>query len=225
MAVAVVTGSSRGIGREICRQLVALDYVVVAGARNPADVDIEGVHPLALDITSDQSVDAAAEHVQGEFGGASVLINNAGVTYADYTLALDPAIDFDKAHDVMEVNLFGTWRAARAFAPQLRVADHARMVNLSSEMARISHAGTHGGPYRASKAALNMLTKVFSEELKDDGVLVNAVCPGWCSTDMSPEPEAPRTAQQGAASAVWAATLADDGPTGGFFQDGNPLEW
>ena len=110
--------------------MLALGFTVVAGARNPADVDVAGAHPVKLDVTSDADVKAAAKYVQDEFGGAA----------------------------------------------------------------------------------------------EKDGVLVNAICPGWVRSDMR-GPVAPRSVEQGAGSVVWAVTIGDDGPTGGFFQDGKPLPW
>ena len=81
-------------------------------------------------------------------------------------------------------------------------------------------AGTPG--YRVTKAALNALTRTLAAELRSEQILVNAVCPGWTATDMG---QGGRPVSAGAASVVWAATLDDDGPTGGFFRDGRPLPW
>jgi NAD(P)-dependent dehydrogenase (short-subunit alcohol dehydrogenase family) len=78
--------------------------------------------------------------------------------------------------------------------------------------------------YRLSKAALNALTRILADELKDTGVKVNSVCPGWVKTDMG-GPDAPRTPEQGVQTIVWLATLPDDGPTGGFFRDKQPIPW
>jgi NAD(P)-dependent dehydrogenase (short-subunit alcohol dehydrogenase family) len=236
MSVAVVTGASRGVGREIARQLADLGYTVVAGARNAGDVDVPGVHAVQLDVTSDASVAAAVATVHEEFGGATVLVNNAGLTYADAPDALDPAIDLEIARGVMDVNLYGAWRVARAFVPQLRAAERARLVNVSSSFGQMAHPAAKGGPYKVTKAALNMLTTIMAEELRDDGVLVNAICPGavanlmpdpwgaWSQADLDSGP-ALRPIEVAAASAVWAVTIPDDGPTGGFFQDGRPIDW
>ena len=222
MSVAVVTGASRGIGREVARQLLELGHTVVAGARDPADVDLEGAHALRLDVTSDESVVAAAVTVEQEFGGAAILINNAGITLGGRGPALEA--DLDDARATAEVNVYGPWRMTAAFAPQLRAAASARVVNVSTGMAQLSDAHAGSGPYRTSKVALNMLTVIFADELRADGVLVNATCPGWVQTDMG-GPMASRTVEDGAASVLWGATLPDDGPTGGFFRDGERLDW
>lgn len=93
-------------------------------------------------------------------------------------------------------------------------------MNVSSEAASLTNMGGGTPAYTASKVALNALTRMLAAELRADGVLVNAVCPGWVATDMGGP--GGRAVADGAASVVWAATLPDDGPTGGFFRDGRP---
>jgi NAD(P)-dependent dehydrogenase (short-subunit alcohol dehydrogenase family) len=220
-ARAVVTGASRGIGEEVARQLAALGLEVVGTGRRAEDVVLDAVVPLALDVTDDASVHAAAEAVAA-MGGADVLVNNAGITGRAGTPVLEA--DLDDVRRTLETNLLGTWRVTQAFAPQLRAGGHGRVVNVSTRMASLSEASTGSGGYRTSKVALNMLTVTLANELRADGVLVNSVCPGRVRTDMGGA-SAPRSVQEGAAGVVWAATLPDDGPTGGFFRDGEPIAW
>ncbi|MDQ3745205.1 MAG: SDR family NAD(P)-dependent oxidoreductase, partial [Acidobacteriota bacterium] len=101
---------------------------------------------------------------------------------------------------------------------------HARVVNVSSESGSLTSMGGGTPAYSVSKVALNALTRMLADELRSSRILVNSVCPGWVATEMG-GPQAPRTVEEGAASVVWAATLPDEGPTGGFFRDGEPLEW
>jgi len=115
------------------------------------------------------------------------------------------------------------WSTLRAFLPLLRQSRHARVVNVSSEAGSLAGMGGGTPAYSLSKAALNALTRMLAAELRKDGILVNAVCPGWVATNMGGP--GGRPVAEGAASVVWAATLADDGPTGGFFRDGRPLPW
>lgn len=218
--IAVVSGASRGLGREVAAQLAARGYDVVAAARTPADVGLEGVRVLALDTTEPASVSALAAAVDN-LGGATVLVNNAGIIGAAGGAVVEA--DLDDARRVMETNLFGTWAMCEAFAPQLRRAG-GRIVNVSTGMAALSDASTGSGGYRTSKVAVNMLTVTLANELRADGVLVNSVCPGWVRTDMGGS-GASRSVEEGAAGIVWAATLPDDGPTGGFFRDGRPIPW
>ncbi len=223
--VAVVTGGNRGIGREVCRQLADRGYEVVLGARDPdtgarAAAEL-GVHSWQLDIADDESVAAAAAWVEDRLGRCDVLVNNAAILYDSWAHA--SSADLDEAKAALETNLLGAWRTTLAFLPLLRRSPHPRIVNLSSESGSL--AGMSGGTpaYSVSKAALNALTRVLAAELRTEGILVNAVCPGWTATDMGGR--GGRPVQDGAASVLWAATLPDDGPTGGFFRDGRPLPW
>ena len=227
--VAVVTGANRGIGREVARQLAAAGYRVVLGSRDPVkgeraarglDPGGEDVTACRLDVSDDASVGAMAAWVGDRFGRADALVSNAAIMYDSGAYAV--SADLSRVHEALETNLFGAWRSAQALLPLLRRSPHPRIVNVSSEGGAISEM-TGGTPaYSVSKAALNALTRLLAGELRRDRILVNAVCPGWTATDMG---GGGRSVAEGAASVVWAVTLPDDGPTGGFFRDGKPLPW
>jgi NAD(P)-dependent dehydrogenase (short-subunit alcohol dehydrogenase family) len=206
--VAVVTGGNRGIGFELCRQLADEGYAVVLGARDQhrgdeaaARLARSAVTPLHLDVADEASVRAAAAWVAHNLGRCDVLINNAAIDYDSDARAAEA--DLDRVHRVMETNLFGAWRTTLGFLPLLR-------------------RSRRPPGYQVSKAALNALTRTLAGELKRDGILVNAVCPGWTNTDMG---RGGRPVREGAASVMWAVRLPDDGPTGGFFRDGRPVPW
>ena len=217
--VALVTGASRGIGREIARLLEEAGLTVVRGVRTPDPADPTQRY---LDVTDQAAVDALAAGIERDPGRLDVLVNNAGVLLD--TGKRGVGADLDVAGETLETNLFGAWRVASAVAPLLRRSGHGRIVNMSSGMGQLSdmHGGSPG--YRVSKTALNALTRIFAHELGSDGVLVNSVCPGYVRTDMG-SPGAPRSPAQGADTAVWLATLPDEGPTGGFFRDRRPIPW
>ncbi|MEV5825694.1 SDR family NAD(P)-dependent oxidoreductase [Spirillospora sp. NPDC052242] len=217
--IALVTGASRGIGREVCAQLAERGHTVIAAARSPEAA--AGQVPLRLDVTSDGDAARAAETVAERFGRLDVLVNNAAITYDTWQRAADA--DLDVVREAAETNLYGPWRLVRAMLPLLRESGHGRIVNVSSEVASLTNMGGGTPAYTASKVALNALTRMLAAELRHDGVLVNAVCPGWVATDMGGP--GGRPVADGAAGVVWAATLPDDGPTGGFFRDGRPLPW
>jgi NAD(P)-dependent dehydrogenase (short-subunit alcohol dehydrogenase family) len=219
--VALVTGTSRGIGAEIARQLAAdQDFVVYAGARDPDDVEeAEGIVPIELDVTSEDEIFAAQERIGSEAGHLDALVNNAGV-YGDPIGAAD--YDLDRAHEVLEVNTFGPWRLIEAFLPLLRRSDAPRIVNVSSGAGQLSDMYGGRAAYRVSKAALNALTRTLAWD--EDDVKVNVMCPGWVRTDMGGS-GATKPVEDGADTAVWLATLPDDGPTGGFFRDRKPIPW
>lgn len=222
----LVTGANRGIGREVARQLAEQGYAVLLSARNAAAGELAareiglGVEPIALDVTLAASIGRAAALIESRFGGVDVLVNNAGVHYDSWEQASNA--DWRIIREAFETNVFGAWRLAQALAPAMVAKGWGRIVNVSSEAGSL--ASMRGGTpaYSTSKAALNAFTCCLAGELRGKGVLVNAVCPGWTATDMG---GGGRPVPEGAASVVWAVTLADDGPTGGFFRDGRPLPW
>ena len=226
--VAVVTGANRGIGLEVVRQLAERGYSVALGSRDlakgesaAASISADHVFPFQLDVADQASVEAAAAGVEERLGRTDVLVNNAAILYDTGNRA--ESVDLDVVHRGFETNLFGAWRAAQAFLPMLRQSGHGRIVNVSSGAGSLSSMSGGTPTYSASKAALNALTRVFAGELERDGILVNSVCPGWVATDMGGS--GGRPVEEGAAGVVWAATLPDDGPTGGFLRDGKPVPW
>jgi NAD(P)-dependent dehydrogenase (short-subunit alcohol dehydrogenase family) len=226
----------------VARQLALAGATVVVTAREPARAaataeelrhanagDVRALE-VGLDVSDGASVKAATSELARTYGRLNVLVNNAAA-YVAWDEQPSSA-DLVAAHDALETNLFGPWRTTMAFLPLLRAAARPRIVNVSSG------AGSHADPdfglttgggtapaYGISKAALNALTSRFAAELADEGVLVNAVCPGLTATFPGAEQMGARQVEQSARGVVWAATLADDGPTGGFFRDRAPLGW
>jgi len=223
--VALVTGGNRGIGREVCRQLAARGHDVVLTASSAAAATeaarAVNAEPLQLDVTDPASVAAAVRWVGDRHGRLDVLVNNAAITYDTWQRAVDA--DLAVVREAAETNLYGSWLLVQAFLPLLRASGHGRIVNVSSEAASLASMGAGTPAYNASKVALNAPTRMLAAELRGDGILVNAICPGWVATDMGGP--GGRPVAEGAAGIVWAATLPDTGPTGGFFRDGHPLPW
>jgi NAD(P)-dependent dehydrogenase (short-subunit alcohol dehydrogenase family) len=173
--ISLVTGANRGIGREVCRQLVALGHTVIATARSETA-------PLRLDVTDPASVAAAARWVGDRYGRLDVLVNNAAITYDTWQRAV--TADLAVVREAAETNLYGPWLMVQEFLPLLRRSEHGRIVNVSSEAASLAHMGAGTPAYTVSKVALNALTRMLAAELRGDKILVNAVCPGWVATDM-----------------------------------------
>ena len=223
--IALVTGGNRGIGREVCRQLADRGFTVLLTARSEdsgiAAAAEVGAHPVRLDVTDNASVGAAAEEVERLHGRLDVLINSAAITYDTWQRAA--SADLAVVREAAETNLYGPWRMVQAFLPLLRKSSHPRIVNVSSEAASLAGMGGGTPAYNTTKVALNALTCMLAAELHSDRILVNSVCPGWVATDMGGP--GGRPVAEGAAGIVWAATLPDSGPTGGFFRDGRPLPW
>ncbi|MBO0803447.1 MAG: SDR family NAD(P)-dependent oxidoreductase [Nocardiopsaceae bacterium] len=226
----MVSGANRGIGREVARQLARRGCTVFLGARDAAageraaaELAAEGldVRAAELDVTSAPAVEALARQLGVGPGRLDVLVNNAAIHYDTWQNA--STADLGVAHEAMETNLFGAWRLTLAMLPLLRRGRHARIVNVSSGAGALNGMGGGVPAYRTSKAALNALTLMLSAELRGDRILVNSVCPGWVATDMGGP--GGRPVEDGAASVLWAADLPDDGPTGGFFRDGQSIPW
>jgi NAD(P)-dependent dehydrogenase (short-subunit alcohol dehydrogenase family) len=231
---ALVTGANKGIGREIARQLGHKGYSIWLGCRDTergeqaaAGLRSEGLDArvLALDVTSDASVRAAAVTYSKTSDTLDVLVNNAGIATGGYSAPTEA--NLDDMHAVYEVNVFGPVRVTQAFVPFLRNAGQGRIVMMSSSLGSIGEqvdltSATYGVNllgYNSSKSALNMITVSFAKELAAHGIKVNAANPGYVATDLNSN-QGYRRVEQGAAVAVHLATLGPMGPTAGFFNDG-----
>jgi NAD(P)-dependent dehydrogenase (short-subunit alcohol dehydrogenase family) len=135
----------------------------------------------------------------------------AAILYDSWQHAAEAELNM--VRKAFETNTLGAWRMCQAFIPLLRKSRHGRIVNVSSESGSLSVMGGGTPTHSVSKAALNALTRMLADELRSSRILVNSVCPGWVVTEMGGS-DAPRTVEEGAASVVWAVTLADAGPTG-----------
>jgi len=227
--VALITGGNRGLGRETARQLAAQGYRVLLGSRNLeagraiASELGKSVEALELDVTSSEQT-ARLKGVVERLGRLDALVNNAGITgsssYRTSILDLDLA---DLEH-VLDVNVAGALRVSSAVVPLMRAHGRGCVVNVSSGMGQLSDMGQGAPAYRLSKTALNAFTRVLSQELSETRIRVNAVCPGWVRTDLGGA-NASLSVEEGVRGIVWAATLGEDGPTGGFFRHGKPIAW
>ena len=239
--VALVTGVGRaeGIGFEVCRQLARQPMTVLLSARTlekakplAALLQREGldVRPYALNVTSTPSVQQLLGHIRRDFGQLDILVNNAASPARQGEQVA--TANLSHAHSMMEATLYGSWQLCQALLPLLRKSACGRIVNVSSG------AGSHddgafglhsdnqlGISYAIAKAALNALTSRLAHEESTDTLRINAVCPGFTASFAGGAELGARPVADGAASIVWAALLDNDGPTGGFFRDGQRLPW
>lgn len=229
--IALVTGANRGLGYEISRQLGAAKFTVIAAARDAAKSEDAAkrlreagvdARPLTLDVRDAKSVAAARERVERETGRVDVLVNNAGVFIDKDKKGIE--IDEATVLSTFDTNALGALRVAQAFAPLMVKQGYGRIVNLSSGLGTLTDMGGGFPSYRISKTALNAITRLLASELEGKNVLVNSMCPGWCRTDMG-GPNADRSPEQGAETAVFLATLPDGGPTGKYFRDRREIAW
>jgi NAD(P)-dependent dehydrogenase (short-subunit alcohol dehydrogenase family) len=228
--IALVTGANRGIGLELVRQSAREGFTVILGSRDAdkgkaaaaglGDGGLD-VHVRAIDVADAASVEALGKSLADDFGRLDVLINNAAIDYDPWQSGVEA--DLGVVREALETNLLGAWRTTQACLPLLRRPGSARIVNVSSGAGALTDMGAGAPAYRVSKTALNALTRILANELRGDGILVNAVCPGWVATDMGGP--GGRPVADGAASVMWAVRIPDDGPTGGFFRDGRRIDW
>ncbi len=237
-SVALITGGNRGIGFEIARQLGRRGTAVLIGARDAerghravAALSAEGVdaRTIQLDVTRQERIDAAAAYVVAEFGRLDILVNNAGIQ-------LDHGPPSEVAPDVLrrtyETNVFGPFAVTVALLPLLRRAGLGRIVNLTSSLGSLAHSSDPAFPfahlkhlaYNSSKTALNAITVQLAHDLRDTPIKINTIDPGYTATEFN-NYQGTRSVQQGAAVAVRYATLAADGPSGGFFNEAGPVPW
>ncbi len=236
--VAVVTGANRGLGLETARQLAKRDIRVIVTSRNPSKGEAALEKLLAeeldvvfhvLDVASESSVAELGAFIHSRCGRVDILVNNAGV-FLDGHGAEDTGgasvltASLETLTTTLKTNLYGPLLLAQELVPLMKQQHYGRIVNVSSGMGQLSEMEGKSPAYRISKTALNALTRILAAETQGYNILVNSVCPGWVRTDMGGS-NAERTVEQGVSVIVWAATLPDDGPTGGFFRDGQPIPW
>jgi NAD(P)-dependent dehydrogenase (short-subunit alcohol dehydrogenase family) len=225
--IALVTGANKGIGREIVAQLAARGATVLLAGRNrelvePAAAAL-GVRPVILDVTDDAGVAAAAKLVEVDYGRLDVLVNNAAITGGGPN-------DVATVQKVYDTNVFGVIRMIDAFTPLLLRSGAPRIVNVSSAVGSFAFMTAPDNPlpftlpYHTSKSALNAVTVQYARQLGQQGIKVNAVSPGYCATNLN-NFRGHRTPAQGAEIAVRMATIGEDSPNGGFFDENGPIAW
>lgn len=228
-----MTGGNRGLGYATCQALAEKGLHVVLTGR-VGDLVVEAVDRLKLlglsvsgvpmDVTDQRSVTQAVEAVLASHGRVDVLVNNAAIVIDNKQKAARP--DFQRVRETIETNLIGAWQCAAAVAPFMIASEYGRIVNVSTHLASLTMMGAEGGvSYRISKTGLNALTRILAAELAEAGVLVNSCSPGPVKTRMVREGIVAREPHEATDTVVWLATLPDDGPTGGFWYDRQPVPW
>jgi NAD(P)-dependent dehydrogenase (short-subunit alcohol dehydrogenase family) len=228
MTTTLITGATRGLGRETAHRLIGLGHVVYLGARDAAAgrtaADDLGARVLQLDVTDDTSVRAAADRLATEAGALDVLINNAGIA-GEQRPPADATLD-DMTH-VFDTNVLGPARVLKAFAPLLEASTAPVVVDVSSAVGSLTRNSDPAATwnmlaYPMSKAALNMLTIQYAKAYPR--WRVNAVTPGLTATDFT-HGQRGWSVQEGARIIVRMATMGTDGPTGTFVDDTGTIPW
>lgn len=234
--IALVTGGNKGIGLEIARQLALAGIHVLIGTRDEgrgaaavANLAKDGLKAksVKLDLEDHETIAAAAKKLEAEYGRLDILVNNAGIF--DFADAVPSKASVDAVRRVMEVNFIGTLAVTQAMLPLLKEGREGRIVNLSTSLASLTLNGDPNSTfysqqfigYNASKAALNMLTVQLHEELKESGIKVNSISPGFVKTDLTGH--GIMTPEEGARLPVQYALGGDD--SGRFLEPGGATPW
>ncbi len=248
-SVALVTGANQGIGLQIAKDLVAHGFTVLVGSRNfeKGETAAKSIgadaHAVQLDVTDQASITAAAERIRKEFGRLDVLVNNAAISNAsrlpdqsveEYASLTRPSnIPLAEMRVVWETNVFGVIAVYQAMLPLLRESPNARIVNVSSGVGSLTmnsdrafaYRSIFGPGYAASKTALNAITLAMAIELEATGIKVNAVSPGFISTNLN-NYAGTGTVEEGSREVVRLVLLGSDGPTGTFTRwDNETIPW
>lgn len=229
MKTVLITGANRGIGFETARQLARRGFHAVIGARSEehgqkAQRELEKVGKISLlvvDVSDSKSIANAASKFAA-IGQLDVLINNAGI-YPDEGVSI-LTIPREQIAATLQTNTFGPLEMTQAFLPYLKKAAPARVINFSSGYGQLDGLSANVPGYCLSKFALNGVTIMLAQALKEHRVAVNSMCPGWVRTDMGGA-SAPRSVEEGADTAVWLAADADQNLTGKFFRDRKEIPW
>lgn len=241
--IALVTGGNRGLGFEVSRQLAQAGHTVVIGARDSqkgADaaelLGTEGLQAEALtvDVDDPASIEQAAGELRERHGRLDVLVNNAGIL-PEATTDSDEVISASLFRRTFETNLLGAVNVTEQFLPLLRQSEAGRIVNVSTTMGSLTDQSDPNSPYygvvvpayQASKAALNSVTVGLSKLLAGTAIKVNAICPGFVQTDLTPmnRAQAPLTTADAARVVVRYALVDEGGPSGGFFDQKAVVAW
>jgi NAD(P)-dependent dehydrogenase (short-subunit alcohol dehydrogenase family) len=227
--IILVTGSNRGIGLELVRQLATMGHTVILSARDEAkgekaaaQLTQQGlsIEFLPLDVSNEKSIHDAAALIKKKYDRLDVLINNAGILHGN---ASTLSVSKGSMEEHMATNFYGPMLLVQALLPLLKKSTDARIINFTTGMASLSSPGSGTAAYRLSKIALNGLTAILSADLQGTNIKVNSLDPGWVQTGMGGS-SAPKTVSEGADTAVWLAT-ADNIPSGKFFRNRKVTEW
>jgi NAD(P)-dependent dehydrogenase (short-subunit alcohol dehydrogenase family) len=240
MKTVLITGANKGIGFEAARQLAKEGYFIYLGSRDEAkgleavrklkELGLDNVEAIVIDVANMDSVSQARQELEAKTGVLHILINNAGIAGEEHQELATGSMQ--NLRNIFDTNFFGTVQTTREFLPLLRKAGRAAIINVSSEVGSIglrlgSGRNTNRDKYNAygaSKTALNAFTVMLANELRDNGIRVNSVTPGYTATDLN-QFQGAKTPEQGALPIVWLAMQDDPELTGRFLKDEGEVSW
>ncbi len=246
--VAFITGANKGIGFETARGLAAQGIAVVLGCRDDArgraavrrlqGEKLDRVEAIRFDVTRHEDQREVYEYIDRVYGKLDILVNNAAVIVekADFAgpqgFNNTATLPLELLRETFETNFFGVVALTQVLLPLIRKSTAGRIVNLSSSLGSLTLHSDPSSPiydkkafaYDTSKTAINAFTVHLAHALRETGIKVNAADPGWVKTDMG-GPGAMLELTEGGKTSIALATLGDDGPTGGYFHQGEVRPW
>jgi NAD(P)-dependent dehydrogenase (short-subunit alcohol dehydrogenase family) len=228
--IALVTGANRGLGFETTKQLSQLGLKVILTARDrikgenaAKELTDQGLDVIfyKLDVSNKEDVANIYNAIEKTFSRLDILVNNAAVLYDSNQSTVNANLDI--VSQALRTNLYGPWLLCQAFIPLMKRNNYGRIVNVSSGAGSLHYMDGGAPAYGISKLSLNALTKKLASELSGTNILVNSVDPGWVATDMGGK--GGRPVDEGSKGIVWACLLPNNGPSGGFFFDGQTEPW
>ncbi|AFH61731.1 SDR family oxidoreductase [Paenibacillus caseinilyticus] len=240
--IALITGANKGIGFETARRLGQQGITILVGARNKdrgqdaaAKLCAEGVDAcfLELEVTNPDSITAAAKEIDEQYGKLDILINNVGiVTGNPETILIPSQTDLKLLKAAFETNFFSMFAVTQSMLPLIHRSDAGRIVNMSSGLGSLTQQSDPTSEfydhkiflYNSTKTAVNTITVHLAYELRHTKIKINSADPGFTATDLNGF-RGTRTVEQAATVVIRLATLAEDGPTGGFFDENGALSW
>jgi NAD(P)-dependent dehydrogenase (short-subunit alcohol dehydrogenase family) len=240
MKTVLITGANKGIGFETAKQLAQLGYFVYLGSREKTkgldaitqlkESGISNVAWIEIDVTNIHSIKRAKQELETKIEALDILINNAGIA-GDQPQNLATG-DLENLRRIFDTNFFGAIQTTQEFLPLLRKVGQSAIINVSSEIGSLAaHTAAQRNPnrakyhaYGASKTALNAFTVMLANELRDAGISVNSVTPGYTATDLN-QFQGAKTAEEGAKAIVKYAIAEHDGTTGKFYNHEGEIAW
>jgi len=225
-----ITGANRGLGKACSIQLVNDGHKVIATSRimEKGTVALQEINNIKsnaditfyeLDVNSTSSIENCLQQVSNQHQHIDCLINCAGISTTNNFQNSSK----EELTSTVQTNLLGPYWLSQSFIPLLSQSSDAKIINVSSLMGSLNQSGPGYAAYRISKTALNSMTRVMSHDLKEQGIKVFCVCPGWVHTDMG-GPNAPRTPVEGAKSILY-PFYSSDAESGNFYKDGELQDW
>lgn len=239
MKIALVTGANKGIGFETAKQLAEFGYYIYIGSRNKSKgleaieklkaLRLSNIDCIEIDVTDINSIISARQELETKIHQLDVLINNAGIA-GEQPQNISTG-EIENLRKVFETNFFGAVQVTQQFMSLLKKSNEPRIVNVSSNLASLSFHSSTQNPnqaiydaYSCSKTALNAFTVLLTKEFRNTNFKINSVAPGYTATDLN-QFKGTQTVEQAAKTIVKYATLADDGPTGKYFNKEGEIAW